>query len=100
MEEYEQAKDKYNKELENYGKALETCNPKIKFYKSKANFFLGELLDKDKTVEELMFYMLCEHGIYIRQCADKKGLSDRFFRISSRNEEENKKILEAFKNFK
>ena len=99
MEEYEQAKDKYNKELENYGKALETCNPKIKFYKSKANFFLGELLNKDKTVEELMFYMLCEHGIYIRHCADKKGLSDRFFRISSRNEEENKKILEAFKNF-
>ena len=100
MKEYEEAKDKYNLELENYGKALETCNPKIKFYKSKANFFLGELIDKTKTVEELMFYMLCEHGIYIRQCADKKGLSDRFFRISSRNEEENKKIIEAFKNFK
>ena len=99
MKEYEVAKDKYNAELESYGKALETCNPKIKFYKSKANFFLGELLDKDKTVEELMFYMLCEHGIYIRQCADKKGLSDRFFRISSRNEEENKKIIEAFKKF-
>ena len=99
MKEYEEAKDKYNKELESYGKALETCNPKIKFYKSKANFFLGELLDKKKTVEELMFYMLCEHGIYIRQCADKKGLSDRFFRISSRNEEENKKIIEAFKQF-
>ena len=84
MKEYEVAKDKYNLELESYGKALETCNPKIKFYKSKANFFLGELLDKTKTVEELMFYMLCEHGIYIRQCADKKGLSDRFFRISQR----------------
>ena len=100
MKEYEEAKDKYNKELESYGKALETCNPKIKFYKSKANFFLGELIDKNKTVEELMFYMLCEYGIYIRQCADKKGLNDRFFRISSRNEEENKKIIEAFKNFK
>ena len=44
--------------------------------------------------------MLCEHGIYIRQCADKKGLSDRFFRISSRNKDDNKKILEAFKSFK
>ena len=100
LKEYETAKDKYNLELENYGKALETCNPKIKFYKSKANFFLGELIDKNKSVEELMFYMLCEHGIYIRQCADKKGLSDRFFRISCRNEEDNEKILEAFKNFK
>ena len=99
MKEYEDAKDKYNKELESYGKALETCNSKIKFYKSKANFFLGELIDKNKTVDELMFYLLCEHGIYIRQCADKKGLNDRFFRISSRNEEENKKIIKALKNF-
>lgn len=99
MAEYEVAKDTYNKELESYGKELETCNPKIKFYKSKANFFLGELLDKNRTVEELMFYLLCEHGIYIRQCADKKGLSDRFFRISSRNKEDNKKIIEAFKKF-
>lgn len=78
IKEYETAKNKYNNELESYGKALETCNPKIKFYKSKANFFLGELLDKNKTVDELMLYLLCEHGIYIRQCADKKGLSDRF----------------------
>ena len=46
-----------------------------------------------------MFYLLSEYWIYIRQCIDKKGLSDRFFRISSRNEEENKKIIEAFKNF-
>jgi histidinol-phosphate/aromatic aminotransferase/cobyric acid decarboxylase-like protein len=99
MEEYEKAKDKYNKELEAYYEELEKCNSKIKFYKSKANFFLGELIDKQKTVEELMLYLLCEHGIYIRQCADKKGLSDRFFRISSRNEEENKKIVEAFKQF-
>ena len=100
MDEYEIAKEKYNQELEIYGKALEVCNPKIKFYKSKANFFLGELIDKEKTVEELMFFMLCEHGIYIRQCEDKKGLNNRFFRISSRNKEENKKIIEAFKSFK
>ena len=39
--------------MENYGKALETCNPKIKFYKSKANFFLGELIDKNKLSKDI-----------------------------------------------
>ena len=99
MKEYEVAKERYNKVLEKYGEDLMTCNPKIRFFKSKANFFLGELIDENKSVEELMLYLLCEHGIYIRQCADKKGLTNRFFRISCRNEEENEKIIEAFKGF-
>lgn len=100
MKEYEEAKEKYNKVLAKYGEDLSKCNPKIVFYKSKANFFLGELIDNTKTVEELMLYMLIQHGIYIRQCGDKKGLTDRFFRISSRNAEENEKIVEALKGFK
>lgn len=99
MEKYEVAKNKYNKVLEKYGNDLMTCNPKLRFYKSKANFFLGELIDENKTVEELMLYMLIEKGIYIRHCADKKGLNERFFRISSRNEEENNQIIEALKGF-
>ena len=99
MKEYEVAKEKYNQVLVKYESDLMTCNPKIRFFKSKANFFLGELIDEKKTVEELMLYLLCQHGIYIRQCADKKGLTNRFFRISCRNEEENEKIIEAFKAF-
>lgn len=99
MKEYEVAKIKYTEVLNKYGDALMNVNPKFKFFKSKANFFLGELVDKEKTVEEFMFYMLVEHGIYIRQCADKKGLNNRYFRISCRNEEENEKIIQALKEF-
>lgn len=99
MKEYEEAKTKYNKVLTSFGEQLYEVNPKFRFFKSKANFFLGELVDKSKTVEEFMFYMLCEHGIYIRQCSDKKGLNDRYFRISCRNEEENAKIIQALKEF-
>ena len=97
MKEYQEAKDKYIKEMEEFEKQLENCNPKLRFYKSKANIFLGEILDKNKTAEDLMFYMLIAHGIYIRDCGDKKGLNEKYFRISCRKSEENKKIIEALK---
>lgn len=97
---YLEAKERYAKILSDFSEQLSTCNPALKFYKSKANFFLGELIDPSKTVEELMLFLLVEHGIYIRQCADKKGLGDRFFRISCRNEEDNKTVIEALKAFK
>ena len=99
MKTYSEAKEKYNKVLADYSEALQKCNSKIKFYKSKANFFLGELIDPNYTVEDLMLYLLVEHGIYIRMCGDKLGLDDRFFRISCRNEEDNAKIIEALKSF-
>jgi len=89
------AKEKYNRILQDFSARLETCNPLLRFYKSKANFFLGELIDNRFTVEDLMLYLLVEHGIYIRQCADKRGLSDRFFRVSCRTEEDNEVILKA-----
>ena len=62
--------------MEDFGNQLEKCNPKIRFYKSKANIFLGEILDKEKNAEDLMYYMLIAHGIYIRDCGDKKGLNE------------------------
>ena len=99
MKDYREAKDKYMKEMKDFEKQLENCNPKIKFYKSNANIFLGEILDKEKDAEDLMFYMLIVHGIYIRDCGDKKGLNEKFFRISCRKSEENKKIIEALKQY-
>ena len=99
MKEYKEAKDKYMKEIEEFGKQLETCNPKIRIYKSHANIYLGEILDKDRTAEDLMYYMLIAHGIYIRDCGDKKGLNEKFFRISCRKTEENLKIIQALKEF-
>ncbi len=97
MKTYSEAKKKYNKVLPDYGEAFQKCNSKIKFYKSKANFFLGELINPNYTVEDLMLFLLVENRIYLKMCGDKSGLDDIFFRISCRNEEENAKIIEALK---
>ena len=52
MEEYEKAKDKYNKELEGYGEALETCNPKRN--------------SRSKFNNRLLFFIksICNRSIY------------------------------------
>jgi histidinol-phosphate/aromatic aminotransferase/cobyric acid decarboxylase-like protein len=94
------AKERYNKILCDFGREIMACNPAIRFCRSKANFFLGEIVDAKRTVEDLMLYLLVEHGIYIRACSDKKGLDDRFFRISCRREEDNALILNALREWK
>jgi len=47
-----------------------------------------------------MLHLLVEYGVYIRMCADKKGLNDRFFRVSCRTEEDNVQILNALSSWK
>jgi histidinol-phosphate/aromatic aminotransferase/cobyric acid decarboxylase-like protein len=97
---YMGAKEKYSRILAAFSRDLMTSNPAIRFYRSKANFFLAEIIDPTKTVEELMLYLLVEHGIYIRACSDKKGLDDRFFRVSCRKEEDNALIINAIRTWK
>lgn len=97
IRDYLVAKERYHKILADFSRDLTNVNPRLRFYKSKANFFLGELVDPNASVEDLMLFLLVEHGIYIRQCADKKGLDERFFRISCRQEEDNKAIIEALR---
>jgi len=100
IHDYLVAKERYGKLLQEFSSALEDVNPLLHFYHSKGNYFLGELVDPRYSVEDLMLFLLVEHGIYIRQCADKKGLSDRFFRISCRTEEDNKVIIKALSEWK
>eukprot|EP01105_Mastigella_eilhardi_P019025 TRINITY_DN4459_c0_g1_i2.p1 TRINITY_DN4459_c0_g1~~TRINITY_DN4459_c0_g1_i2.p1 ORF type:complete len:398 (-),score=129.51 TRINITY_DN4459_c0_g1_i2:63-1256(-) len=101
IQKYLQAKERYGRILANFSHDLQEINQAgvLRFYQSKANFFLGELLAPNKTVEDLMLFLLIEHGIYVRQCADKKGLSARFFRVSCRKEEDNAIIVKALKSF-
>jgi len=99
IHDYLVAKERYARILADFSRELMTVNPRIRFYKSKANFFLGELIDSSKSIEDLMLYLLVEHGIYIRQCADKKGLDERYFRISCRREEDNKIIIQALRSW-
>ncbi len=70
--------------------------PQLKVYPSKANFFLIKVpQNQDSTT--FMINLLCNHGIYVRDCNDKVGLSNNYVRIASRNFEENIIMIESIK---
>lgn len=68
----------------------------VRTYPSKANFALIEILG-GKTSFDCTMDLLLDHGIYVRDCSDKKGLDGEFIRVASRTFEENLKIIDALK---
>lgn len=68
--------------------------PHVKVYPSSANFALLEL---EKSSFDFTIDMLVDFGIYVRDCADKRGLDGNFVRIAARTREENAHIVEAIK---
>jgi histidinol-phosphate/aromatic aminotransferase/cobyric acid decarboxylase-like protein len=64
-------------------------------YPSKANFALIEL--KGTSSFDFSLDLLCNHGVYVRDCSDKKGLDGQFIRVASRTFEENLKIISSLK---
>ncbi len=68
----------------------------VKAYPSKANFALLEILN-GKSSFEFTMDLLIDHGVYVRDCSDKKGLDGQFIRVASRTFEDNLKILAAIK---
>ena len=65
--------------------------PNAKVYPSAANFALLELA---RPADEVAGALLARHGIYVRDCADKRGLEGgQFIRVASRTQDENRRIL-------
>jgi len=94
LKEYEKVRVKYIKETQEFIKKLNQI-PKIKVYPSMANFALIEILNGE-TSDDFVFNMLIKHGIYLRTCSDKIGLSGEFIRLASRTKKENQYIIECF----
>jgi threonine-phosphate decarboxylase len=69
--------------------------PCLKIYPSSANFLLVEI-DGGVTSTELKSLLL-QKWILIRDCANFKGLSDRFFRIAVRTRAENSRLVEQLR---
>jgi threonine-phosphate decarboxylase len=69
--------------------------PGLKVYPSSANFLLIEI-DGAMTSTELK-QRLIQKWILIRDCANFKGLSDRFFRIAVRTRAENARLVEQLR---
>jgi threonine-phosphate decarboxylase len=68
----------------------------LKVYPSETNFLLIEILRDDLTSTQLQ-EGLAKKGILIRDCKDFDGLNNRFFRVTVRRPEENKKLIQQIK---
>ncbi|MCW4034685.1 MAG: histidinol-phosphate transaminase [Candidatus Bathyarchaeota archaeon] len=71
----------------------------LKVYPSETNFLLIQITKADLTSTKLREGLL-KKGILIRDCKDFDGLSDKFFRVTVRRPEENKKLIQQIKSFK
>ena len=72
--------------------------PWLKVYPSETNFLLIEIIQEDLTSTQLA-EGLAKNGLLIRDCKDFDGLNNRFFRVTVRRPEENRKLVEQIKSF-
>jgi threonine-phosphate decarboxylase len=70
--------------------------PWLKVYPSETNFLLIEIIQGNLTSTQFK-EGLAKRGFLIRDCKDFDGLNNRFFRVTIRKPEENKKLLDAIK---
>ena len=72
--------------------------PWLKVYPSETNFLLIEIILEDLTSTQLA-KGLAKRGLLIRDCEDFDGLNNKFFRVTVRRPEENRKLVEQIKSF-
>ena len=70
--------------------------PWLKAHPSETNFLLIEIIQKDLTSTQIK-EGLAKKGLLIRDCKDFDGLDNRFFRVTVRRPEENKKLVKQIK---
>lgn len=92
--EYEPLRKRHIAETQHFIEKMSLI-PGLKVYPSMGNFLLAEL-PQGWDAATLTIALLYRYGIYIRNCADKKGLEGNFVRVASRTQKENEQILEAF----
>jgi len=69
---------------------------KLQPYPSAANFLLVKIHDKN-TTSSFLLKELIKKGILIRDCANFKGLGNKFIRVAVRSHKDNLKLLRALK---
>jgi histidinol-phosphate/aromatic aminotransferase/cobyric acid decarboxylase-like protein len=96
LDRYELVRKKYiNESKVFFEKLLELEN--INIYPSRANFVLIELLN-GLVADDVSAQLLCDHGVYVRNCNDKIGLDGEFIRVAARSNFENDLIIKALEN--
>ncbi len=95
FDKYEIVRKKYINESKLFFNKLSDL-PKIKIYPSRSNFILIELLDGLKA-DDVSAHLLCNYGVYVRNCNDKIGLNGEFIRVAARTNVDNEIIVNALK---
>jgi histidinol-phosphate/aromatic aminotransferase/cobyric acid decarboxylase-like protein len=92
---YEAVRGRYVRDTRKLFAELDTL-PGVKAYPSAANFALVEL---DRPAADVAAALLARHGIYVRDCADKRGLEngERFIRVAARSHQENRRIIDGLR---
>ena len=91
---YEQARRRYVRDIRGMLTDLDGL-PDVTTYPSAANFALVEL---DRPARDVTGALLARHGVYVRDCADKRGLhGDRFIRVAARSRPENLRIVDGLR---
>ena len=73
--------------------------PEMTVYKPEANFIFCRLPDHAANGPEVTRRLFIEHNIYIKHCQGKTlQNSDRYIRIASRTQVENRRLVESLRN--
>lgn len=89
---YEDARRRYVRDTRKLFAGLDEL-PGVNRFPSAANFALLEL---DRPAGPVATQLLVRHGVYVRDCADKRGLDgDRYLRVAARRQTENERVLAA-----
>ena len=68
----------------------------FRHYNADANFILINIKDTSLTAKQLKDKML-KKGILIRDCSSFRGLDDYHIRVAIKTRQENKRLVDAFK---
>ena len=69
----------------------------LRVFETKTNYMLCEL--ECVTATDLKYYLIHEHGLLIRDCANFYGLSNHFFRVAAQQPEENDLLVAAIREY-
>jgi histidinol-phosphate/aromatic aminotransferase/cobyric acid decarboxylase-like protein len=91
---YAQARLRHIRETISFGQKLAQLEG-FHFVPARSNFFLLEVLNRSSI--DVFEYLLVKHGIYVRDCSDKRGLEGNYIRVASRTEKENDRIISGLR---
>jgi histidinol-phosphate/aromatic aminotransferase/cobyric acid decarboxylase-like protein len=92
---YERARLRYFRDIRTFFADLTTL-PGITVHPSAANFALLRL---NRPAEQVTGSLLARHGVYVRDCADKRGLTcgEQYVRVAARTRSENRCIVDSLR---